>query len=374
MWVLWFLILAVLASVPAAAYVGYKVGRRYPQAALWDPLWIRAYGNRPIDPNGPHEGFWLAGYYVDYDRASLEMVRHTAEQMDQIVIFGYGLEKDGTVTGRDQEIIRGVTGPTKRVLLFANLTNGAFSQEVAHAILTDPAAQEKAIRGILGKCSMLGVAGVQIDFENIAASDRAAFTAFLKKLKQALSEQDLTLSVAVPAKTWDETTGWGGATDYAALGQIADQLYIMAYDEHFRGSEPGPIASLKWTEQVIRYATGKIPAQKIVLGVPFYGYEWTADPKGDPKTNRAYGVQALAQRVADAKGTVKWDAAAGENVATYKTDEGERIAWYPDQRSIEAKLKLAYQYNLKGVSLWRLGFEPEEWWEEMGNFRLHPTK
>ena len=58
----------------------------------------------------------------------------------------------------------------------------------------------------------------------------------------------------------------------------------------------------------------------------------------------------------------------------FLTDEGERIAWYPDERSLDAKLRLAYQYNLKGVAVWRVGLEPDEWWHRLGAFRLNPEK
>ncbi|HLN65429.1 MAG TPA: glycosyl hydrolase family 18 protein, partial [Symbiobacteriaceae bacterium] len=139
-----------------------------------------------------------------------------------------------------------------------------------------------------------------------------------------------------------------------------------------RGGEPGPVASLDWTERVIRYATGVMPAQKIVLGVPFYGYDWAADPKTG--SSRAYGEADMLKHLSDVGATAKWDPVAGENVVTYKSPQGDRVAWFPDQRSLDAKLKLAYQYNLKGIAVWRLGFEPDDWWSDMGAFRLHPAK
>lgn len=92
------------------------------------------------------------------------------------------------------------------------------------------------------------------------------------------------------------------------------------------------------------------------------------------KSNKAFGAPSLARRAAANDAKITWDPVAGENVATYKTSDGERIAWYPDQRSLDAKLRLAYQYNLKGVALWRLGFEPQDWWHQLGSFRLAPEK
>jgi spore germination protein len=371
---IWLVAGALTLLLLSVAYGSFEIGVRSGPVPLWDPIAVRAYLNRPLDTTSPSAGFWVTGYYVDYDRTSLNTVKTSAQHMDQIILFGYGFDRQGALLGEPQSLIKGITGPTKRVLLFANLTNGAFDKETAHLILTDAAVGDRAVNNIVRAATDLGVAGVQIDFEDMAPEDRDAYTAFLRRLAHELHQRELTLSIAAPAKTSDSHTGWGGAIDYVAIGQIVDTMYIMAYDEHWVGGEPGPIASLGWTERVIRYATGVMPAQKVVLGLPFYGYEWTADPKGDVKSNRSYSTLRMRQRLAEVGATAKWDPVVGENVATYKTAAGERIAWFPDERSLDAKLKLAYQYNLRGVAVWRLGFEPDDWWGQLGSFRLHPAK
>ncbi|HYF92321.1 MAG TPA: glycosyl hydrolase family 18 protein [Symbiobacteriaceae bacterium] len=370
----WLTAIALAATLGITALGSYEVGQKFAPANIWDPLWLRAYLGRPADQGVPGNGFWVAGYYVDYDAGSLEVVKTRSNHMDQVVVFGYGFDEQGNLQGKEQQIVRGLVGKSKRMILFGNLTDGGFNQETAHAILTNPAVQDRAVRNLIAKAQELEAGGVQIDFENIAGGDRDAYTAFLKRLKAELQPLGMTLSIAAAAKTSDTRTGWGGATDYAAIGQIVDQVYIMAYDEHWRGGEPGPVASLNWVERVVRYATGVIPAQKIVLGVPFYGYEWAVDTREGTANNRAYSFTRLDRRVAELGGAAKWDPVAGENVATYAVDGSQRIAWWPDERSLEAKLKLAYQYNLKGIALWRLGFEDDQWWNRLGAFRLEPMK
>ena len=367
------LLASVLVGV-AAGVGGFYLGQRTAPHSPFDPLWLRAHLNRPLDTSAPGDGFWITGYYVDYDSDSLESVRLNAPHMDQVIIFGYGFDWDGNAVGKDQELIRGVTGQQKRVLLFGNFGDGGFDPDLAHIILTDPQVQERAIAAMLTEAERLGVAGIQIDFENIPAEDREAYTEFLRRLKGRLEPLGLTLSVAAAAKTSDSATGWGGATDYEAIGQVVDQFYIMAYDEHWLGGEPGPVASLGWVERVIRYATGVMPSQKIVLGVPLYGYEWALDPELGTESNAAYGPGRMERRATDFGAEVQWDPVAGENKMVFHTDEGPRIAWYPDERSLDAKLRLAYQYNLKGIAVWRLGLEPEDWWYRMGAFRLNPEK
>lgn len=367
------LILVVLLLL-FAVIGGYSLGQRSVPVPPWDSVWFRAYTNRPIDTSAPGDGFWVTGYYVDYDRYSLDSVKLNAQHMDQVIIFGYGIDHQGNVTGKEQSLVRGITSAQKRILLFGNFDDGGFDDDIAHAILTDPAVQDRAVAGILAKSVELGVAGVQIDFENIPSSDRDAYTAFLRRLKNELAPKGMTLSIAAAAKTRDTTTGWGGATDYVAIGQIVDYFYIMAYDEHWTGGEPGPVASLDWVERVIRYAVGVMPSQKVVLGVPFYGYDWAADAAQGTSTNKAYSSSAMARRMGEFGANVIWDPVVGENKAIFTSGDGDRIAWYPDERSIDAKMKLAYQYNLKGIAAWRVGFEPDAWWESLGAFRLHPSK
>jgi spore germination protein len=372
------LIASLALAVVAAAVVGagaFEVGRRYSPAAILDPLWLRAYLNRPVDMNAPGAGFWIAGYMVDYDSGSFDVVKTRSTHMDQVVVFGYSFDPKGNVVGQDHQLVRGLTARQKRVILFNNATSAGFDKDLAHAILADPAVRATALNGIVERAKSLDAGGVQIDFENIPGNDREAYTAFLGQLKGLLQPQQISLSIAAAAKTKDSTDGWGGATDYAAIGQIVDQFYIMAYDEHWRGGEPGPVASLPWVEKVIRYATGVMPSQKVILGIPFYGYDWAVDPQTDQKGNKAYGSASMERRIEGLGGKAKWDPVSGENVATFKAADGtDRVAWWPSEQSLEAKLKLAYQYNLKGVAPWRLGFEPDEWWNEIGAFRVKPVK
>ncbi|MCL4424148.1 MAG: glycosyl hydrolase family 18 protein [Firmicutes bacterium] len=361
---LW-LILLIFPAFLGALVAGHWVGSRWHQVQIWDPLWIRALLERPLDEGVPGAGFWVAGYYVDYDRHSLDSLRIRAPHLDQVVSFGYGATSDGQVIGRDPEILKGVTAGQKRVILFGNLTGGKFSRDTAQAILRDKAVQDLYIHGVLGKVAAQRASGVQIDFEGVAPEDRQRLTSFIQRLAAELRVKGLTLSMAVPAKVRDDPrSSWAGAFDYAALGQLVDQLFIMAYDEHYRGGEAGPVASLPWTEKVIRYAISVVPTKKILLGVPLYGYDWTASGQG-----RAYGVKVMQDRLLQMGAEIRWDPVLGENVASYKAGDGEHVAWFPDERSLEAKLALAQKYNLKGVALWRLGFEPDQYWVQLGQAR-----
>ena len=111
-------------------------------------------------------------------------------------------------------------------------------------------------------------------------ADRAAFSQFIQALAKALHEQKLQLIISVPAKSADDPKdSWTGAFDYAALGQAADLIQVITYDETVSGWDPGPVAGLDWMTQSIRYAAGQIPPAKLLLGVPAYGRDWNLKTK-----------------------------------------------------------------------------------------------
>lgn len=353
--------LLILIGLSAAAVGGFYVGVASHEVPIWDPLWMRAYLGQPLDTSLPQAGPWVAGYYVDYDQASLRTLEIRAPHLDQVISFSYNVLADGRITGRDPEILRGITSPGKLVLLFLN---DKFSPQVANDLLQSPEARQNAIAGILAKVERFDAAGVQIDFEGVPPARRADLTAFIAELAAALGPRGRTLSMAVPAKTHDNpNNSWNGAFDYEALARHLDYLYIMAYDEHWRGGEPGPVASLPWVEQVVRYAISVMPTSKVLLGVPGYGYDW------GPDGGRAFGSKYMVQRLARLGAESQWDPIMGEVVARYTQDGQTHVVWYPDERSLAAKLRLARLYNLKGIALWRLGFESDEAWIQMGAFR-----
>ena len=123
-------------------------------------------------------------------------------------------------------------------------------------------------------------AGIDLDYENLHAGDRQAFTTFVTRLARALHARGKVLSVAVFAKTTNAGTDPRNlAQDYAAIGRAADQVRLMAYDYHWASSPPGPVAPISWVRAVLRYARTQIPASKIILGVPLYGYDWVGPPR-----------------------------------------------------------------------------------------------
>src|SRR6185436_7275719 len=125
--------------------------------------------------------------------------------------------------------------------------------------------------------------------------DRPAFSRFVGWLAEALHNEGKMLALAIPAKERDATVGWAGAFDYAALGQYADLITVMAYE--FRGpfSGPGSVAPHDWVNNVLAFATSQMPAEKVLLGLAFYGYDWNTTSGGARSIGYAQAV-ALVER------------------------------------------------------------------------------
>ena len=194
--------------------------------------------------------------------------------------------------------------------------------------------------------------GVQIDFEDVNPDDRERFTSLVSDIKEAVG--DKTLSVALPAKISTAR----GAYDFNAIGRVADRILVMAYDEHWNGSTPGPVASLTWCERVAKYAISTIPQDKLIMGVPFYGRSWQ-----NKKNDRALKFRTTEQIMAG--GGIPAGSLDGES-PSFKYDDNVTVTvYYENASSITGKVALYRRMGVTRVGFWRLGQEPGMFWDYM---------
>jgi hypothetical protein len=192
--------------------------------------------------------------------------------------------------------------------------------------------------------------GVQIDFEAVSRDDSEYFFGFLAELRVRLPAGK-TLSVAVPARTKLVSDAY----DYTRIAPLVDRLVIMAYDEHWSGSSPGPVASLAWCAKVADYATSAIDNGKIVMGLPLYGRAWQ-----DKKLARALRYEAVQDLAAEKSSQTSYTSDLG---AYFEYSESVLVkVFYDDIRSLIEKLNLYRARDIGSVSFWRIGQGPPELW------------
>ncbi len=191
--------------------------------------------------------------------------------------------------------------------------------------------------------------GLQIDFESIPVRDRDNFVEFLRLLKAGIG--DKLLSVALPARL-DEV---GDVLGYARIAAIVDRIVIMAYDEHWSTSAPGPVASMDWCERVASYVSTKIEASKLIMGLPFYGRAWT-----DKRLARAYKHSGVQEILAEKKSVdLQWYA----GIPWFQYEETVSVTLYFDNAtSTASRLRMYQDAGVRNVAFWRLGQEDPAVW------------
>lgn len=202
------------------------------------------------------------------------------------------------------------------------------------------------VEALAGRIEKLGVDGVDVDLEGIIEDDRDAFTLFLSTLSSRLKKSGLVMSVSVHAQTGN--TAWDGilGQDLARIGKIADEVRVMAYDEHSADSQAGPIASYDWLGNVVAYNLKLISSEKIVVGIPSYGYVWpkSGNPKGlqfDEFNNYLVGKNYSSVRNKN----------SGEMVYESK----DFSAWLSDSDAMVAKIEKLRSLGINKFVIWHLG-------------------
>ncbi|MBQ9282410.1 MAG: glycoside hydrolase [Treponema sp.] len=197
--------------------------------------------------------------------------------------------------------------------------------------------------------------GLQIDWELVMKEDDENFRFFLRDLKKKLKGKMLT--VAIPART---KTLERDAYDYSELSKIADRIIVMAYDEHWSTSAPGPIASIAWCKRIADYARSCIPEEKLVMGCHFYARAWNNEDVG----RKAYRMYKVDDIIKSNKVTNFKKSPGGDLSFTF--EKKTRVSVYYD--TVESAVERCQMYKDNGVkklSFWRVGQEIPDFWNRL---------
>ena len=271
-------------------------------------------------------------------------------------IFQYHFLEDGSLsTLNDQYLIR-ISRENKvaPLAVITNLTATGFNPEITRRVLNNHDIRERLITNIYNLVKSKNYAGVNIDFELVHEAERDIYSGFLRLLRERLRPEGYITSVAVPAKT-NDALPWLKGYDYGGIGAAVDFVFLMAYDWHETSSPPGPVAPINDVRQTIHYALNHMRANKIILGVPRYGYDWTMSD-GNVASAHAVSV-ALAQETAlNYQVPIHYSTEYQQAFYQYRDETGKRhVVWFENARARAQKLLLFVHYRLRGIGAWQLG-------------------
>ena len=247
--------------------------------------------------------------------------------------------------------------------MVANAEAARESLDITSEIMNSYLKRQELIEDIINYCVEYDLDGVNIDFENMKQEDIDMYSRFIIELTPRLKEIGLVTSVDVTAPDGGET--WSMCFDRNVIGDVADYIVFMAYDQYgVSSNKPGTTAGYNWVELSLNkfLTTEEIEPEKIILAVPLYTRVWTVDTNGEVVSNPTIAMKDIDSRLPE--GVEKqWDDELKQNYVEYSVGNDTRKIWIEDIESLKAKVSLITENNLAGVASWQKGMETEEFWE-----------
>jgi len=302
------------------------------------------------------------GFFVNWDDSSTSSLKQNLDSLDMVIAEWLHLAGEDGSLREDDPIRQSQTThyirtrrPGLPIVALVNNWNGhEWEGAKLGRMLANPAARARAIEQMVAYVERHDFAGISVDFEEIAAKAQPDFQLFMAELYAALHPKNRSLSVNVPVS--DPTF------DYRKLANNADYLILMAYDEHWSSGAPGPIASLPWFAKVLRQRQHDVPADKMIVAIGNYAYDWE---KGHPAEERTFEEAVLTAK--ESEGEIRLDPVSLNPTFDYAADD-DRIhhVWMLDAVTAFNQLAVIRPINPRGVALWRLGSEDPALWQVFG--------
>lgn len=307
----------------------------------------------------------INGYaYPNIDR---NVLIKTLPYLTYITLFTYGITNEGELIDiEDEELIQ-----TSRdygvapLMLISTLTDeGTFSNELASLVLNDMNVQNKLIDNILNNLKAKNYYGLDVDFEYVFPQDRQKYVDFINNLRTRLNAEGYPVVVALAPKTSTDQPGllYEGH-DYNGLGKAANAVLIMTYEWGYTYGPPMAVAPINKVREVLDYAVTQISPDKIFMGIPNYGYDWTLPfVQGESRARSLSNVGAV-EKAAEVGAEIMFDEISKAPYYEYYDGEGKKhVVWFEDARSIDAKIRLISEYNLLGSTYWNImKYFPQNW-------------
>lgn len=307
---------------------------------------LQNQGTRPAE---------VSGYAYPYvDRGILRGILPYATYL---VPFTYGISRQsGLVELADEELIALARQyGTLPLMHLSTLTEtGAFSTERAAGVLNSPQQQEILAEAVVAAMLSHGYQGLDVDFEFVGGENAEAYAAFVGLLRDRVNAIGYELITALAPKVSPDQPGvlYEGH-DYPAIANNSDAVLLMTYEWGYTYGPPLAVAPLPSVRRVLDYAVTEIPRQKIFMGFPNYGYDWTLPFVSGQSMARSIGNEEAVRLAVENGAEIKYDETAQSPYFNYRDEAGNtHEVWFEDARSCVAKFSLLEEYDFRGVGYW----------------------
>lgn len=295
-----------------------------------------------------------------YPFINRDTLDQTLPYLTDLSIFSYGFTLEGDLVPPmaedDWMIVRAKEAGVRPILTLTPLgPDGRFNNNLVTVLVQDQEMQQHLIWEMAQTVQRKGYGGVDIDFEYVRAGDREGFARFVERTRLVMNVFGYQVTVALAPKTSRDQPGllYEGI-DYRLLGEAANRVLLMTYEWGYTYGPPMAVAPINMVRRVVEYALTEIPAKKISLGIPNYGYSWPNPYKrGETKAETINNRQAI-QIAIDHGAEIQFDETAKSPYFRYWQYGIQHEVWFEDVRSMKAKFDLIKEFGLSGAGYWQI--------------------
>lgn len=288
------------------------------------------------------------------------VLNETLPYLEEMSVFSYGFSEEGELIPPalpvewmiNDALYKGVR-PVLTLTPFGK--DGQFNNYLIHRMLINERTRGNLIANIVDTITEMGYEGVNIDFEFILSEDRDNFTQFVGDVTTAVNELGYEVTVDLAPKTSSTQSGllYEGK-DYMGLGNASNRAFVMTYEWGYTYGPAMAVAPINKVRQVLEYAITQIPSEKISMGIPNYGYDFTQPyVRGESKAKTIGNIEAVNIAINN-NSIIMFDEISKTPFFSYVEDNVTHEVWFEDARSIWEKYKLIKEYNLYGFGCWQI--------------------
>jgi peptidoglycan-N-acetylglucosamine deacetylase len=302
------------------------------------------------------------GFYVSWDESSYASLKRNLDQLDWVVGQWSHLQDSSDnpiVTETDApalNLIRSSHPQTRIIPMVQNLTDDNWDAALLSRHIADEPSRQRLIAALDSFVETNKFGGICVDFEEPLKADQANLLLFVQELHALFAGKNLPVVIAVPFDNED----W----NYAEYAAASDYMILMAYDQHYAGGDPGPVAAQSWYEQILVSRMKDLNPAKTIIAIGSYGYDWT---EGAKEANELTFQEAVIS-AKDSQATITFDQTTRNPYFEYtEEDNSNHTVWFLDGVTAYNQIRAASGYGCAGFALWRLGSEDPSVWSILGS-------